>query len=177
MDRAAAVPLWSRQHYVYGLKLRPWCLLSSLRLEALGNPWGSVGIADPHNTWVAAQVCAAGIGPLIIKPLGLIRAVAFDYRRQHKAMLCYIEDHETAPEYWDGSDDNSEPPETPWQYRMAVWAMETLHLDRETVWTMPMGELFWLRGAQQERAATIAGHPTPIYGEHAKARADLLDSL
>lgn len=177
MEEAAAQTVWTREHWVYGLKLRPWCLLSSMRLEAINSPWAHFGIATPENTWIAAQICAAGFEPVQLKPLGIVRGFLHEFDRQVDAMRVYMRDYEAPPEYWSQQSNDTASPETPWQYRLLGWAMHTLHMDLQTAWTIPLGQLLWLRAAHEERQAMIHGQPSPIYGPSARAAADMLAKL
>lgn len=176
MDEALAQTFWIREHRVYGLTLRPWCLLASLRLAALGNAWATGQRATPLDTWIAAQVCAAGLGPINLRPLSIFTGIRHRFERQRKAFSVYLDDHETSPEYWvsNGADYEAE---TPWQLRHAVWCMQELGMTWEAAMTMPMGQVLWLRGAFSERAEMREGRPSPIYGPKARANAELLAKL
>lgn len=135
-----------------GRKLRPFSLAHRLVLEALDSPLVSESTAFAMgDLLLAARVCSMPnpFRPLL-KPTWMERVRfwrgTFDpsyFRSESQKFVDYLDDHSSAPKFWNRLDQTFARTSVPWLLDLAAGILRRTSFSEREVWLMPIGKAFW----------------------------------
>ena len=148
MDENAAESFVNAPHSVYGLRLRPYCLLHSIQLRAIL----SHAPSGPMELWFAAQICAGNSDQIELRKLPLWRALRHRYDEQAARWAAYVLDYYAGPELWSSGGQGKAG--APFEISVATWLMRELGWSRQEAWTAPIGIALWHQASAYDQTST-----------------------
>ena len=152
MDERFLRAWFCREHTVLGRKLRAFSLAHRLSLEAVGSPL--IESDKPFtmaDLCLAVRICAAAdpFRPLA-RPTWGERVHYWRgsldpawFRVQAQKFVAYLDDHSSAPKFWEPTDKTESRVCIPWILEVASALLRHTSLTEQEVWYMPLGRAFW----------------------------------
>lgn len=165
MDSRFAAAWFLRRWTVYGYRLKPFCLLHSMLLEAIESPLESGGEVLPADLMVAAEICSTheALTDPSLKPA---TPGPFDHEHElekwkaYKAECCSRPATYKRPGTIGGHSLNA-----PWQQIIVTYLILKSTIRRMEAWKMPEGQALWQYYSIREQL----GDDSDILSEEAEA--------
>jgi hypothetical protein len=142
---------------VMGFKLKPFCLLHQMTLQAIESPFfveGKESEMEVEDIIIAFRVCSGYDGIMAMKKPPTWKEKWFNARMTVSPAYCnlaieefqsYVEHYCTQPKLWEKDKDPSEKikEKVPAQLLMTTLMLRRTNLSEQEVWRMPIGKMSW----------------------------------
>lgn len=154
MDSKLATAFFLSPHRVFGYRLKPFCLLHSLQLEAIHSPLVSGGEVKPHDVLVAAQICSDYNVRTRYRRHRWRRFWA-NAEKEEAKLDAYLAESKSRPDLQDAAEDSGGRGclRAPWQLVIVTSLIRNTSLTWRQAWTMPEGQAIWLFYSIREQLA------------------------
>lgn len=144
MDSKLATSFFLGRHSVYGFALKPFCLLHSLQLEALGSPLLDGREVTSADLVIAAQVCANHDRFYSGYSKALYRRIRYNFDKELAKFRLYLAESQSSPDLYDAPSEGGRGPlRAPWQLAVVTSLIRKTNITLRQAWTMPEGEALW----------------------------------
>lgn len=144
MDNRFASSFYLDAPRVYGYRLKPFCLLHSVQLEALESRVLHGGTIRPADLLIAVQVCATHETVTEFRRHKL-RRIWQDFDRELCKWDCYFDACTSGPDLFrrPPSGDTGGGLSAPWQQVIATTLQRETGMSYHDAWTLPEGRIMW----------------------------------
>ena len=134
---------------LFGIQLRPLCLLHTVQLDALENPLWNGGDFDESDLWIAAQICASDNPVLFDTPP---EPLAHDFADAIRVWREYLRACAAAPEVKSNiGNAQGNRLKAPRELLVATYLVRMLNITLSEAWRMPVGLAYWYLESAREQ--------------------------
>lgn len=172
-------------HQILGRSMHPFCLRDLLNLIAIGSPCLSsqreITIGDLQQAgWLCSNdPFRAGATPSSYTGTRkteyetfILNTMEWPLRPHLARWNDYLEDFWTKPEQWEETDGNGREVTGPWVLYVSTMLMHRTSLTYREVWTMPIGELMWIKAQLEEIVGGVQFQTPEEKAEMARLKAE-----
>jgi hypothetical protein len=140
---------------VMGFKLKPFCLLHQMTLQAIESPFFCEGKeAEVEDIIIAYRVCSGYDGIMSMQKPPTWKEKWFNARMTVSPAFCskaieefqsYVEHYCTQPKLWekDKGENDKHKEKVPAQLLMTTLILRRTNISEQEVWRMPIGKMSW----------------------------------
>jgi len=145
VDSKLATSFFLGRHSVYGFALKPFCLLHSLQLEALGSPLLDGREVTSTDLVIAAQVCSRHDRFYRGYSKALFRRIRYNFDAELAKFRLYLAESRACFDLYDAPSEGGRGPlRSPWQQAVVTFLIRKAKITRAEAWLMPEGEALCL---------------------------------
>lgn len=139
MDSKFASAYFLSDWKVYGYRLKPFCLLHSMQIEAL-----PLQLHTWQGVLAAARVCSTYKVHTSHK-LPLWRCVWFNHDKEKAKFEAYLDESKSSPDLYEPEEGSSGRGSlrSTWQQIIVTYLRRKTGISRREAWTMPQGQAIW----------------------------------